>query len=855
MKQLFSDFFEISEDIIEDYGAFNVSLVSDLPLFIDPFRIFNSAKPEYQKLHDEIIKYLIYLRDKSLAGNLETAFLADLFTFPEVKQNWLGYSKTSNKGSGLGMEFALALDKNFKILKGFGKEKISGSHLEKLTLINDGVGRDNISDFTTNLIKEFLLEYTQNFARKHLPAKFRQVHGMNKVKFNYKTQVWEDGIFELPNYDNSIKDNYVILTPSDLLTKDETWINRDELLSKFQKIANSVDSDILKRRVNDYFHERLSKIAPKEKKKDGTPKEPAAKYKRQAASETIEQYPEILDHFLKYKEQNGEEGDAASSLKVIQSKLLYLKQFSKLAKDLLETTTFYKINTSTYDGCLKKLKVLKKFVENENGYEIFHFNKKPVTDEDNLSILFRMTWKAHLPQKDTFSDSAEIITVWKKSKTKLKIVLKLSTNHRLKQTLEKLRDAYQDQKTEQEYILVIVHYSKEELDSVKSLLKTLGMSNHKNVVFINAEMIENNKNDEEVIKNDLDDSSKTKSKSIKFNGYGLLVGVGYDLPETVDDATAIYNVLVNPKRAAYPKQNVQLLTEDDSTRKDILDAFDKLIEESQKISIDTAIIYYSGHGWTNGKEYYLAPFGYDISRPKETLISGKEFTGKINEINAKKLLVILDCCYAGGIPKTKTVKGLIKSNPPKDFLDKLNKGSGKVVIASSSENEKSLILDGEPNSVFTQCFLEALEGKGTRHKDGYAKIFDILSYVFKEVKIRTNYKQHPFLNNATNLSDDFAVCYYAGGVKDIPNAGVSSDSTSTTITSSKLFRLRDKLTGLEATRKLLVTKANRYRNEIIIESDLAAKMKLEHKYIETEADLKNVEAEIDELENQIGENS
>ena len=37
------------------------------------------------------------------------------------------------------------------------------SHLEKAGLFEIGVGKDNISDFTTNLIKEYLLEYTEKF--------------------------------------------------------------------------------------------------------------------------------------------------------------------------------------------------------------------------------------------------------------------------------------------------------------------------------------------------------------------------------------------------------------------------------------------------------------------------------------------------------------------------------------------------------------------------------------------------------------------------------------------------------------------------------------------------------------------
>ena len=40
----FSDIFEVSKDTIENYGAFNISLINDVPLFIDPFLLFGSDK-------------------------------------------------------------------------------------------------------------------------------------------------------------------------------------------------------------------------------------------------------------------------------------------------------------------------------------------------------------------------------------------------------------------------------------------------------------------------------------------------------------------------------------------------------------------------------------------------------------------------------------------------------------------------------------------------------------------------------------------------------------------------------------------------------------------------------------------
>src|ERR1700677_2790486 len=116
MSHYFTDIFQVTEDQLESHGAFNVSLVVDLPLFIDPFLLFNSKKAEYQALHKSIIEYLRYLRDQALKAQLTEAGLHNLFCFGEIQQNWLGFSQTDNRGRGLGMDFARALAENLNKL-------------------------------------------------------------------------------------------------------------------------------------------------------------------------------------------------------------------------------------------------------------------------------------------------------------------------------------------------------------------------------------------------------------------------------------------------------------------------------------------------------------------------------------------------------------------------------------------------------------------------------------------------------------------------------------------------------------------------------------------------------------------
>lgn len=57
----FSERFQISSELLKEYGAVDISLVCDIPLFIDPMLIFNSEKEIYKNLHKSIIRYFHFL--------------------------------------------------------------------------------------------------------------------------------------------------------------------------------------------------------------------------------------------------------------------------------------------------------------------------------------------------------------------------------------------------------------------------------------------------------------------------------------------------------------------------------------------------------------------------------------------------------------------------------------------------------------------------------------------------------------------------------------------------------------------------------------------------------------------------
>ncbi len=263
MDLYFADVFRVSPRVLARYGAFNVSLISDLPLFVDPFLVFNSRKPAYRKLHREIVRYLKFLYRKAQSQSLTPGLIDAWYRFPEIEENWLGFSETGNKGRGLGPKFAAALHGNLNILLGgLNSGGVAKDvHLEKLCLINDRVGKDNVSDFTTNLIHGFLLKYTEAFARRHVDKSQRRLLRIRKARFNYQTETWQTGSFDLPVHQGK----HVLLTPEDLLTKDATWINRTDLYDDFERIPEAIPNAQLRQQISNYFRQLL----PKERRKEG----------------------------------------------------------------------------------------------------------------------------------------------------------------------------------------------------------------------------------------------------------------------------------------------------------------------------------------------------------------------------------------------------------------------------------------------------------------------------------------------------------------------------------------------------------------------------------------------------------
>jgi len=193
----------------------------DLPLEFDPFLLFKSRDSEYRKLH----KLLIATFNAGVAAIREggTDEARRLFDFPEVSAIGLGYTQGGKRGSGVGSYLAGLIVDTLEASPALQQRGVR--HVEEMQLLSAGIGPDRVSDITANVLKRFLIEYTQRQCRiwdvemaKNVPVSHI---------FNHLSNEWEDSFEDLPI--SPINGAPILFVPRRIV-RVLPWINYDDFV-------------------------------------------------------------------------------------------------------------------------------------------------------------------------------------------------------------------------------------------------------------------------------------------------------------------------------------------------------------------------------------------------------------------------------------------------------------------------------------------------------------------------------------------------------------------------------------------------------------------------------------------------
>ena len=193
----------------------------DVPVGIDPFLLYKSHNADFRQLHATLIGAFNAGVEAVKSGDAEGA--RRIFDFPEVAAIGFGYTRGGKSGSGVGSQMTGLILNTLRDSPGLQERGIR--HIEEMQLVSAGIGPDRVSDIAANVLKRFLVEYTQRQCeiwnipmRSGVPV--QHVYDAGAVE-------WTDTYEDLPV--SAIDGTSILLVPRRLV-RVLPWINYDDFL-------------------------------------------------------------------------------------------------------------------------------------------------------------------------------------------------------------------------------------------------------------------------------------------------------------------------------------------------------------------------------------------------------------------------------------------------------------------------------------------------------------------------------------------------------------------------------------------------------------------------------------------------
>ena len=235
--------------------------------------------------------------------------------------------------------------------------------------------------------------------------------------------------------------------------------------------------------------------------------------------------------------------------------------------------------------------------------------------------------------------------------------------------------------------------------------------------------------------------------------YALTVGISqYKNLRALSCATNDANDLAAVLRAGAIPSKIRELLDEEATKESILRELAWVADNAG--NDDTAMVFFSGHGGRSKQtdaHAYFCPVDASSFDLEQTCLNSAELTDALREIRSKRLVVLVDTCYSGGIGETRAGSFGIQIGLTARDVGTLVEGQVRIILAASRPDELAWELSGMRNGLFTNYVLRALRGEASR-EDGSVWASELFSYVSRNV--RKHRSQNPYQKA---IGEDFVV--------------------------------------------------------------------------------------------------
>lgn len=215
------------------------------------------------------------------------------------------------------------------------------------------------------------------------------------------------------------------------------------------------------------------------------------------------------------------------------------------------------------------------------------------------------------------------------------------------------------------------------------------------------------------------------------------------LASTTADAAALVEVLGDPAIAGF---EVDVLR--DAAAHEVLGAIEDRLSDARPD--DLVVLHFSGHGLKDeAGGLFLAARNTRPDRLGSTAVAADFVQRAMNACRARRLVLLLDCCYGGAFGRGVRVRASGSANVLDAFpAERIGGGRGRAVISAASSMEfafEGTRLSGsrQSPSVFTDALVGGLRsGAADLDGDGLITLDELYHYVFDRVR-EANPRQNP----------------------------------------------------------------------------------------------------------------
>lgn len=253
----------------------------------------------------------------------------------------------------------------------------------------------------------------------------------------------------------------------------------------------------------------------------------------------------------------------------------------------------------------------------------------------------------------------------------------------------------------------------------------------------------------------------------------------FDLREGIaaNDARAIAAAFEDAanRRKVFDKAETEVLLEAEATAEGIDAALQRIAARSRPT--DTVVVFFSGHGEVIDGDYHFAPHGmgssslqllheaqkgvrFGDSTVREIYrregVAQSRLTELLAGVNAERVILMLDTCYAGSFSLLDTTQ---RADLSSTVAERVARDSGRFILASArglaNDDDGKDYPEGVGHGLFTSALLEALSGAADGDSDSEISMPEAGAYVKRRVVEISQNWETPQTPVARFLGDPF----------------------------------------------------------------------------------------------------